>query len=217
MFERVRKFIDSNKFFIPFMGILGAFLIVFSIGALIVNNRYKPLSVRYDASLNEFNQANDKMYAENMAAFEEILLGSFSENQLVRIAQKNTHYGISINGTPLGKNESIVYSERPTVAVLLSENYGKDALSYLPRSVLDKGNIINLANAPSLIEVTYGDGTMENNIYDFYYGKTLSYLVSGLEAGDIVTIEISPEIAAAMEMEDNIVEIIYNKEYVEES
>ncbi len=217
MFDRIRKFIENNRIFIPLMSVLGALLIVFSIGSLIMNNRYKALSVRYDASLNEFNQANKKLYDENMVAFEKILLGSFSEKQLVRVAQKNTKYGISINGEPLGKNESIVYSERPTVAVLLSENYGKDALSYLPRSVLDKGNIINLANAPSLIKVTYGEGTMENNIYDFYYGKTLSYLVSGLKPGDIVTIEIAPEIAAAMEMEDNIVEIIYNKEYVEES
>lgn len=217
MFDRIRKLIENNRYFIPLMGILGASLIVFSIGSLIMNNRYKALSVRYDASLNEFNKANDKLYAENMAAFEKILLGSFSENQLVRIAQKNTKYGISINGTPLGKSESVVYSERPTVAVLLSENYGKDALNYLPRSVLVKGSIIDLANAPSLIDVTYGEAKMENNIYDFYYGKTLSYLVSDLKAGDIVTIEINPEIAAKMEMEDNIIEIIYNKEYVEAS
>ena len=217
MFDRIRKFIENNRYFIPFVGILGALLIVFSIGALIMNNRMNVLTVRYDASLIAFNEANDKLYAENMTAFEKILLGSFSENQLVRIAQKNTNYGISINGEPLGKNESIVYSQRPTVAVLLSENYGKDSLNYLPRSVLDKGSIINLANAPSLIKVTYSDAQLENNIYDFYYGKTLSYLVSDLKPGDIVTIEINPEIAAKMEIEDNIIEIIYNKEFVEAS
>lgn len=217
MFDRIRKFIENNRYFIPLVGILGALLIVFSVGALVMNNRYKALSVRYDASLNEFNKANDKLFAENMTAFEKILLGSFSEQQLVRIAQKNTKYGISINGTPLGKNESIVYSQRPTIAVLLSENYGKDSLNYLPRSVLEKGSIIALANAPSLIEVTYGEGKLENNVYDFYYGKTLSYLVSDLKAGDIVTIEINPEIAKKMQMEDNIIEIIYNKEFVEAS
>lgn len=217
MLEKIRKFIENNKFFIPLMGISGTLLIVFSIGAFIVNDRYKALSVRYDQSLNEFNQANDKLYAENMAAFEEILLGSFSEKQLIRIAKKNINYGISINGKPLGKNDNIVYSERPTVAVLLSENYGKDALNYLPRNVLEKGSMIALANAPFLVEVTHGERKMENNFYDFYYGKTLSYVVSDLEAGDIITIKILPEIALVMGMVDNIVEIIYNKEYVEES
>lgn len=217
MFDRIRKFIENNRYFIPLMGALGALLIVFSVGALVMNNRYKALSVRYDASLNEFNKANDKLFAENMASFEKILLGSFSEKQLVQIAQKNTNYGVSINGTPLGKNESVVYSERPTVAVLLSENYGKNSLNYLPRSVLEKGSIITIANAPSLVEVTFGEAKLENNVYDFYYGKTLSYLVSGLKPGDIVTIEINPEIALKMELEDNIIEIIYNKEFVEVS
>ena len=65
--------------------------------------------------------------------------------------------------------------------------------------------------------VTYGEATMENNVYDYFYGKTLSYLVSNLKAGDIVTIEVAPDIARKIGLEDNIIEIIYNKEFVEAS
>ena len=54
--------------------------------------------------------------------------------------------------------------------------------------------------------------TMENNVYDYHYGQTLSYLVSGLTPGSIVTIEIKPEIARSMALSDNIIEIVYNKD-----
>jgi len=202
---------------VPLIAVSASLLLVLSIGVLIMNSRLNALSVRYNASLDAFNAANDKLFSENMAAFEKTLLGSFNEQQLVRIAQKNTKYGISINGTPLGLNESVVYSERPTIAVLLSENYGKDTLNLLPRSVVEMGSIIELEKASELIKVTYGEATMENNVYDYFYGKTLSYLMSNLKAGDIVTIEVTPDIARKIGLEDNIIEIIYNKEFVEAS
>lgn len=217
MLYNIKKFIENNKYFVPLIAVSAVLLMVLSTGVLIMNGRLNALSVRYDASLNAFNEANDKMFGENMAAFEKTLLGSFNEQQLVRIAQKNTKYGISINGTPLGKSESVVYSQRPTIAVLLSENYGKDTLNLLPRSVVEKGSIIALEKAPELIMVTYGEATMENNVYDYFYGKTLSFLVSNLKAGDIVTIEVAPDIARKIGLDDNIIEIIYNKEFVEAS
>lgn len=217
MLDKIKKFIENNKYFIPLITVSAVLLMVLSTGALIMNGRLNTLSVRYNASLDAFNEANDKLFSKNMAAFEKTLLGSFNEQQLVRIAQKNTKYGISINGTPLGKSESVVYSQRPTIAVLLSENYGKDTLNLLPRSVVEMGSIIALENATDLIQVTYGEATMENNVYDYFYGKTLSFLVSNLKAGDIVTIEVAPDIARKIGLDDNIIEIIYNKEFVEAS
>lgn len=217
MFNKLRKFVENNKYFIPLMGVLSVLLVLFSIGAFITNKKMNVLSVRYDASLNEFNKANDKLFGMNMAAFEKILLGSFNNEQLVRISKKNTNYGISINGKPLRKDQNMVDSERPTVAILLSENYGKEALNSLPRSVVEKGSIITLENAPNLIEVIHGDAKLENNIYDFYYGKTLSYLVTGLKVGDIITLEIEEKIARKMGLQDNIIEIFYSKEFAEMS
>lgn len=217
MLFKIKKFIENNKYFVPLIVVSAVLLMVLLTGVLIMNSRLNALSVRYNASLDAFNEANDKMFSLNMAEFEKTLLGSFDEAQLIKIAQKNSKYGISINGNQLNTNESVVYSERPTIAVLLSENYGKDTLNLLPRSVVEKGSIVALDKAADLIKVTYGEATMENNVYDYFYGKTLSYLVSNLKAGDIVTIEVAPDIARKIGLEDNIIEIIYNKEFVEAS
>ena len=63
------------------------------------------------------------------------------------------------------------------------------------------------------MKVTFNEySRMENNEYDYFYGKTLSYLVSDIKAGDIITVELSPELATLMKMEDNIIEVIYNKD-----
>ena len=217
MLFKIRNFIDNNKYFVPLTVVSAVLLMVLLTGVLIMNSRLNALSVRYNASLDAFNAANDKMFSLNMAEFEKTLLGSFDKQQLVRIAQKNTKYGISINGDNLRNDQNVVYSKRPTIAVLLAENYGKDTLNLLPRSVVEMGSIISLDKTSDLIKVTYGESTMENNVYDYFYGKTLSYLVSNLKAGDIVTIEVAPDIARRIGLEDNIIEIIYNKEFVEAS
>ncbi|NLP47454.1 MAG: hypothetical protein GX345_00750 [Clostridiales bacterium] len=213
MLERMRKFIENNRIFIPIVGGTGAVLLALLLGVFIMQGRLGAIRVEHEKSLAAFSAAEDKLYAANMEAFEKTLFGSFNEEQLVRIAKKNIRYGISINGKSLGKNESIVYSRRPTVAVLLSENYGKESLNQLPRNIIEMGSIMKKENAKDLMQVTFNEySKMENNIYDYYYGNTLSYLVSDIKPGDIITLEIAPEIARLMEIEDNIIEVIYNKD-----
>jgi hypothetical protein len=91
MVDRIKKFIENNKYFIPLVGISASLLVVLLLGVGVMNFRMNDLSVEYDASLKAFNDANAKLLSENMAAFEKTLLGSFNEQQLVRIAQKNTN------------------------------------------------------------------------------------------------------------------------------
>ncbi len=217
MISRIRKFTENNKIFIPFISICMALLVVLTAGAIGMDFKRNALDIKYNSALQAFNDANARMLNENMTAFEKILLASFEEPQLVKIAQNNSKYGIMINGESLAKNENTVYSERPTIAVLLSENYGKTSLNLLPRNIVEIGSIISLDKADSLIKVMYGEATLETKVYDYYYGKTLSYLVSGIKPGDIVTIEVAPEIAEKIGLTDNIIEIFYNKEFAEES
>lgn len=213
MLLKLRKFIENNKIYIPIVGSAGALLLALLLGLFIAQGRLTTVKAEHEKSLQAYNAAEERLLAANMAAFEKTLLGSFNEDQLVRIAKKNIRYGISINGKPVGKNESIVYSRRPTVAVLLSENYGKESLNLLPRNIIEMGSIMKKENADKLMKVTFNEySKMENNEYDYYYGKTLSYLVSDIKAGDIITVELSPELARIMEIEDNIIEVIYNKD-----
>lgn len=213
MLSRIRKYVDNKKYFLISVVVLSIIALAFTATELALNAVGRVETAKLEEAIGVYDAANDKMYAENMAAFEKVIYGSFSEPQIIRIGQKTTNYGISINGNPLPENESVIYSDRPTVAVLLSENYGKDSLAYLPRSVIEKTSVIALSKPEDLIKVTFGDGmTMKNNVYDYHYGQTLSYLVSGLTPGTIVTIEIKPEIARSLNLSDNIIEIVYNKD-----
>ena len=168
-------------------------------------------TINNSAARLKYNDINAKMQAENLKAFEITLKASFSKPQLIKIAQNRTIYSLTVNGTNVVKNTGAIYSDRPTVAIMISENYGRDALKMLPRSIIELGSVIELKSASSLAKVKHGKATLKTKLYNFYYGKSLSYLVSDLKPGDIITVEVLPEIARKIGMEDNIIEIFYNK------
>jgi hypothetical protein len=167
--------------------------------------------VKNSAALQHYNDENAKMQAENLKAFEFALKASFSKPQLVKIAQSSTKYGLSINGTAIANNDNTIYSDRPTVDILISENYGRTAIENLPRSIIEMGSVMDLKSASKLVKIEYGKSTLKTKLYNYYYGKSLSYMISNLKPGDIITIEVLPDIARKIGLDDNIIEIFYNK------
>lgn len=210
LLEKIRKIINNKLIVGIFLAATIVLVTGFAIGAVVTAQRVQTATAVNDDAREVYNAVNAKMYAENMAAFEKSLRGSFSEQQLVRIAQSDIRYGITINGDQIQKNTDIYESKRPTVAVLLSESYGRAVLNLLPSSVLEMGSILNLDDADKLITISYQRGEAVNRLYEFGYGKSLSYEVSDLKPGDIITIEIAPWLAQRMEMEDNIIEVFYS-------
>lgn len=217
MINRIRKILNNNRFFLPFVSVCGVLLIVFSIGTLVMSNKKDSTEIKHSIALEKYNDMNAKLKAENMKAFEKTLRASFSDEQLVKIAQYGTKYSVTINGERVAENTNVIYSKRPTIAILISENYGRTELDNLPRGIIEIGSVIELKSASKLLKVTYGNATLKTKLYNFYYGKTLSYMVSNLKAGDIVTIEILPEVAKKMGLYDNIIEIFYNQDFTEVS
>jgi len=208
---RIRKLLRNNRFFIPFVSICAILLVILTVGAAVMGNKKEAALLKNGAALQTYNDVNDKMANENMKAFEITLKASFTKEQLIKIAQHQTIYSLTVNGTNVAKNTDIIYSDRPTVSVLISENFGRDALKILPRNIIEMGSVVELKSATKLVKVSYGKSKMRTKLYNYFYGKSLSYLVSDLKAGDIVTIEIMPEIARKIGLTDNIIEIFYNK------
>lgn len=211
LLEKIRKIINNKLIVGIFLAATIVLVTGFAIGAVVTAQRVQAATAVNDDAREAYNAVNAKMYAENMAAFEKSLRGSFSEQQLMRIAQSDIRYGITINGDQIQKNTDIYESKRPTVAVLLSESYGRAVLNLLPSSILEMGSILNLDDADKLITISYQRGEAVNRLYEFGYGKSLSYEVSDLKPGDIVTIEIAPWLAQKMELEDNIIEVFYSR------
>jgi len=217
LIKKIQEWLNHNRLFYTFISILAFLLVAFTISSFAMNSRKEATTIKYNAALQQYNDMNAKMKAENIKAFEKTLRASFSDSQLIKIAQHDTNYSLSINGDPIGKNTSTVYAERPTIAVLISENYGRTELDNLPRSIIEMGSVIELKSSSSLVKITSGNATIKTKLYNFYYGKTLSYVISGLKAGDIVTLEILPSVAKKIGLDDNIIEVFYNKDFTEVS
>lgn len=211
MMFRIRKLLNNNRYFIPFVSICAFLLFILTVGTAIMSSKKDAAIIKNTAALQQYNDVNAKMKTENLKAFEITLKASFTKEQLIKIAQHQTIYSLSINGTNIAKNTDIIYSERPTVAILISENFGRDALQILPRNIIEMGSVVELKSASKLIKVSYGKADMKTKLYNYYYGKSLSYLISNLKPGDIITIEVLPEVAEKIGLADNIIEIFYNK------
>jgi hypothetical protein len=211
LLKKIRKIINNKLVVGIFLAVTLVLLTGFTIGAVVTAQRVQTATAVNDDAREVYNAVNAKMYAENMVALERSLRGSFSEQQLMRIAQSDIRYGITINGDQIQKNTDIYESKRPTVAVLLSESYGRTVLNLLPSSILEMGSILKLDDAGKLITISYQRGDAVNRLYEFGYGKSLSYEVSDLKPGDIVTIEIAPWLAQKMELENNIIEVFYSR------
>lgn len=211
LLKKIRKIINNKLVVGIFLAVTLVLLTGFTIGAVVTAQRVQTATAVNDEAREVYNAVNAKMYAENMVALEKSLRGSFSEQQLMRIAQSDIRYGITINGDQIQKNTDIYESKRPTVAVLLSESYGRTVLNLLPSSILEMGSILKLDDAGKLITISYQRGDAVNRLYEFGYGKSLSYEVSDLKPGDIVTIEIAPWLAQKMELENNIIEVFYSR------
>jgi hypothetical protein len=208
---RISALVNNKKFFLPFISIGMSLLIIFLIGSTVMGFKRTVATQKDTVAIHYYNSVNAKMKAENIKAFEKTLKASFSRVQLVKIAQYKTKYGININGTPVGKNTNKIISERSTVSILISENYSRVSLDSLPRSIIEMGSVMELKSASTIVKVSYGKATLKTRLYNYYYGKSLSYLVTGLKPGDIITLEILPEIAQKIGLEDNVIEIFYNK------
>lgn len=209
--EKIRKVVNNKLIVGIFLAATILLVTGFAIGAVVTAQRVQAATAVNDDAREVYNAVNAKMYAENMAAFEKSLRGSFSDQQLVRIAQSDIRYGITINGDQVQKNTDIYESQRPTVAVVLSESYGRAVLNLLPSAILEMGSILNLDDADKLITISYQRGEAVTRLYEFGYGKSISYQVNDLKPGDIITIEIAPWLAQKMEMEDNIIEVFYSR------
>ena len=208
---KIRLLANNKKFFMPFVIICLSLLVILSSGTLIMNSIKAGAVKENSAALQHYNDENAKMAAENLKAFEFALKASFSKPQLIKIAQSGTKYGLSINGTNIANNNNTIYSDRPTVGILIFESYGRVALDTLPRSIIEMSSVIELNTALKLVKIEYGKATLKTKLYNYYYGKSLSYTVSNLKPGDIITIEILPDVARKIGLSDNIIEIFYNK------
>lgn len=206
----LRTFMNRNRFFIPFIIVCSALIIIFSISLVINDNIYKSVSNKNGIALQEYNSVNEKMQNENMKSFEKTLKSSFSAQQLIKISQNETLYSLTVNGTNV-TDSSTIYLKSPSATILLSENYGKTTLNLLPRSIIEMGSIMKEKDAFNLLSISPKKEKVKTKLYDFYYGKTISYTIDNIKVGDIITIELEPTLAKKIGFESEYIEIFYNK------
>ena len=95
--------------------------------------------------------------------------------------------------------------------MVLSENFGNKAIELLPKSIIDLGTILKKDNALSIIKITSNSAKVNTVLDNTQSGQTMSYTFNNVRPGEIITLEIDPKLADKIGLNDNVIEIFYNK------
>jgi hypothetical protein len=191
-------------------GILFLVITVFTANLVNKNNqKYSELKVKNLALKSQISVYNDKIVVENDKYFAKMLMRLFTEDKLQNMAKDNWSYSLSVNGTPVNGNVVNVNTQNVTVSVTETEKANK-----LPSLVSVKGSVTNgVANKKfyDLVAVTATTTkpTQETKQDAERKTTTQNFKFTNLNVGEIVTINLDPELATRLGLTDNIVEIFF--------
>ena len=206
----LKIFFESNKVLKCILVIYSIILLVLLIiTATLLNNLIVSSTENKNASAHYYFLSNE-MKSENLNMFEKRLLDGFDSDQLKNISQKYLKYMLSINGEQFVS--SPVFSTSPNISVTVSEAYDPNIESFLPKSIIKYGTILNKDDAMSLLKISTTTAKVSTELDSADNKKWIAYNFSNVKAGEIITLEVEPSLAEKMGISDNTIEIIYNGE-----
>lgn len=173
------------------------------------NNKIGDLTGKNLTLKNQINDYNDKITLENDKYFAKMLIRLFPEDKLQNMAKDYWIYSISVNGATVKENTINVNTSNVVVSITQTEKANK-----LPSLVSIKGSVTNgVANKQffdlATVTSTTTKPTLETKQDTEQKTTTQNYKFTNLNIGEIVTINLDPELATRLGLTDNIVEIFF--------
>ncbi len=191
-------------------GILFLIITVFTISLVNKNNhKIAELKAKNLELSTKINDYSGKIVTENDKYFAKMLIRLFPEDKLQNMAKDNWTYSISVNGTAVKGNTVNVNTPNVVVSITQTEKVNK-----LPLLVSIKGSVTN--GAPNkqfydlaTVSATITKPTQETKQSTEEKTTIQNYNFTNLNVGEIVTINLDPELATRLGLTDNIVEIFF--------
>lgn len=188
------------------------FLIITVLTFNLVNKNSQKISelkAKNLALTSQINDYNDKIVVENDKYFAKMLMRLFPEDKLQNMAKDYWLYSISVNGAPVKGNTVNVNTANVVVSLTQTEKVNK-----LPSLVSIKGSVTNgdpnkKFNDLASVTATTTKPTQETKQNAESKSITQNYQFTNLNVGEIVTINLDPELATRLGLTDNIVEIFF--------
>jgi len=203
-----------KKIILTLLIVLIGLNISFIAETLKVKKAYKTLANDYNNTLiklEEKSSQNKEVFEKEFDKYHsEKLKKVIQEDDLIKIAQNQWNYVITINGKKI--NANTIYTQDRNIKIVLAEFCTKEKL--LPQDILIKGMLTGgdpNDKIQSHIEIFSSNkvNTYEENTDG---DKYIVYEIEGISPGDIITLKMSPMLKDRLGLgevgQDNYIEVV---------
>lgn len=176
---------------------------------ILITFKQKALLVETNSARLKHENFVMEIKKENIKAFEKTLYKSFNAALLTKRAQSKFTYILMINGEKVSSSGKI-FSKTPSITMQLFENFDKDDLEILPKTIIESGSILNENSKSTVIKISSNKFVAKTKLINSQKGNSFLYEFSNVKNGEIITIEIEPKIAKKIGLSVNTIEIFYN-------
>lgn len=168
-----------------------------------MEDTYKSKSIELNSKLNDVNnnlaQLNDKYY-------EEKLMKIFSREQLMTMAKDAWIYSLKVNDHEF-KEDNISTTER-NINIVLTES--KNPLKPFPENILKFGAVNETDKSDSFIDhmIIKTTANYEKSIKSDRNSTTIIYSFKNVQAGTIISLDLSQPLKERLKLNDNLLEVI---------
>ena len=202
--------LEHKKIFIVIISCILLFVIGLSTYLFYDYHKMNELGIENNKSTDQYNKLLSEYNGKNLKMFEDKMKETFTEEQLKSITQKYITEELYINNEKF--STSPIYIKADNTTVILSEIYDDTANEFLSENLLNIGSVFNIADPTTLLHISSNDAKVNTVIDNKEHSKSLTFNISKIKIGDIISIEINAAVAKSLGLEDTIIEIIYNGE-----
>ncbi len=208
---RLRQALEKNRLYYLIVGIMASVITIALVSTVVVTDRENKQSALRDEEYQKTYALEQQIAKKKKEYFEKVLRDSFSKDQLAAFAQMGAVYQVVVNGEVVNKNSSILYTSFPTIDIIVSENFSSKIMQHYPVPLRQSGSLIQNDNALNLLKISAETKGIEPLFYDEGFRKSIHYKITNLKVGEIVTVEFSDELTKKLGLNENAIEIFYNK------
>lgn len=198
---------SEKKLIVPYLSVVAGLVVIFISVSVILNSSTSKLLDEQASLYTENEKLLSEITRYNVNYLQQILTREFDKEDTNKRINSNFTYNLYINSSEI--TESTNYSNQDKITIELYESVPKSLTSTYSESLIGDASLIKDGKLPgNYIRVSCGSKEAESKLIKSGLDSRLQLSFSGLNSGDIITIELTYSFAERLGLENNIIEII---------
>ncbi len=198
---------ENKRLVIPYVSVVAVLIALFVTLTVVLNSRTSALHDEHIALYNENEGILSEINKYNVRYLEQIMNREFDKVDTNKRINSNFSYRLYVNSSDV--TESVIYTKQDITTIELYEGVPDALAKTYSTSLLKDASMVRGGSLPAnYIRVSCGNREPEIKVVDSGLNARLQVSFSGLEEGEIITIEVTYAFAQRMGLDSTIIEVI---------